>query len=161
MTSFCNFCESPPTFGAPSATDSRSAVVRSRSGFWWAATTVITNISSLNIVAGASSILKLPQQIWKTVRQFWGSCIRSTVDPSDWRDGSPSPQTRPPKPALSCGRSDIYHGCVGWGERILLGQIHWHLCCQGASTWRSVVICEVWVRCQVYPSIFYTYSYLE
>ena len=30
-----------------------------------------------------------------------------------------------------------------------------------ATTWLSVVICEVSVRCQVFPGIFYTYYYLE
>ena len=45
-----------------------------------------------------------------------------TDDPSDltwWVP--PSPQARPPKPDWSCGCSDISHGCVGGGGRILIG----------------------------------------
>ena len=109
--------------------------------------------------------------------QFYWHLFHSSVDIGDltralfpilWEitipqssNGPPSPQARPPKPAFSCGRSAISHRCVRWGVRILLGHIPWRLCRQGASTWLSVVICEVSVRCQVFPSIFYTYFYLE
>ena len=66
------YCESPPNFGATSATDSRSSVVCSRSGSWWAATTAITTTSSSKVVGGAYSILKLPQKMWKTVSSISG-----------------------------------------------------------------------------------------
>ena len=75
--------------------------------------------------------------------QFWGSWICSTVDPSDWHDGSPYPQARPPKPAWSCGCSDISHRCVGWGVAIFLLQIPWCRCRRGAMTWLLVEICEM------------------
>ena len=42
--SYAIYCEIPPTFRATSATASRSSVVLSRSGSWWAATTVTTKI---------------------------------------------------------------------------------------------------------------------
>ena len=61
-------CVSPAlTFGGTSVNDSRSAVVRSCYKFCGASTTALTTISSSKGVEGASSILKFPQKMWKTV----------------------------------------------------------------------------------------------
>ena len=138
-------CEIPPvTFRATCPTDWRSDVVHSCSGSCGAATTVITPISSLKVIRGASSSWSCHIKCGRQCRcQYWGSCIHSTVDPSDWHDMSPSPQARPPKSAWYYDRSAISHGCVGWGGGIFLGQIPWRLCLWRALKWLSVVICEV------------------
>ena len=144
------YCESPTTFEVTSATDSHSAMVHSRSRSWWSATTVIKTISSSKLVDGASSILKLPQQMWKTVPLI----LRILHSYHSWsfrlKRWVPFPTSKTSKTRFSCDCSDISHGCVGWGGRILLVQIPWCLCRRGALTWLSVVIFEVSVRCQFF-----------